>query len=90
MGQYYCLHCDRYFANVTVRMITSDQTSQEAFVNANAGQIPKWSIVKQMMGPAPHTQLDAELAAGMGARIMVLSLCPCEHPVFGFFADTLV
>ncbi|KAL4191130.1 hypothetical protein AMTRI_Chr07g79150 [Amborella trichopoda] len=22
--------------------------------------------VKQMMGPAPHTQLDAELAAGMG------------------------
>lgn len=23
--------------------------------------------VKQMMGPAPHTQLDAELAAGMGA-----------------------
>ncbi|KAF2289898.1 hypothetical protein GH714_039054 [Hevea brasiliensis] len=24
------------------------------------------SDVKQMMGPAPHTQLDAELAAGMG------------------------
>ena len=23
--------------------------------------------VKQMMGPAPHTQLDADLAAGMGA-----------------------
>lgn len=22
--------------------------------------------MKQMMGPAPHTQLDAELAAGMG------------------------
>ncbi|XP_042476778.1 zinc finger protein 593 homolog isoform X2 [Macadamia integrifolia] len=22
--------------------------------------------VKQMMGPAPHTQLDADLAAGMG------------------------
>lgn len=30
--------------------------------------VPQWQCcrVKQMLGPAPHTQLDAELAAGMG------------------------
>ncbi|KAG6771861.1 hypothetical protein NC652_016506 [Populus alba x Populus x berolinensis] len=54
MGQYYCLHCDRYFANVTVR--------DEHFKTKRHKK-----RVKQMMGPAPHTQLDAELAAGMGA-----------------------
>ncbi|KAL3569522.1 hypothetical protein D5086_029412 [Populus alba] len=27
----------------------------------------KKRMLKQMMGPAPHTQLDADLAAGMGA-----------------------
>ncbi|KAF2312184.1 hypothetical protein GH714_028402 [Hevea brasiliensis] len=53
MGQYYCLHCDRYFANVTVR--------DEHFKTKRHKK-----RVKQMMGPAPHTQLDAELAAGMG------------------------
>uniref|UniRef100_A0A6N2KWM9 C2H2-type domain-containing protein n=1 Tax=Salix viminalis TaxID=40686 RepID=A0A6N2KWM9_SALVM len=54
MGQYYCLHCDRYFANVTVR--------DEHFKTKRHRK-----RVKQMMGPAPHTQLDADLAAGMGA-----------------------
>ncbi|XP_031104004.1 zinc finger protein 593 [Ipomoea triloba] len=53
MGQYYCLHCDRYFANVTVR--------DEHFKTKKHRR-----RVKLMMGPAPHTQLDAELAAGMG------------------------
>ncbi|KAJ6300063.1 hypothetical protein OIU85_000766 [Salix viminalis] len=54
MGQYYCLHCDRYFANVSVR--------DEHFKTKRHKK-----RVKQMMGPAPHTQLDADLAAGMGA-----------------------
>ncbi|XP_027365627.1 zinc finger protein 593 [Abrus precatorius] len=53
MGQYYCLHCDRYFSNVAVR--------DEHFKTKRHKR-----RVKQMMGPAPHTQLDAELAAGMG------------------------
>ncbi|KAL2481364.1 zinc finger (C2H2 type) family protein [Abeliophyllum distichum] len=53
MGQYYCLHCDRYFADVTVR--------DEHFKTKKHRR-----RVKQMTGPAPHTQLDAELAAGMG------------------------
>ncbi|KAJ8623628.1 hypothetical protein MRB53_032158 [Persea americana] len=53
MGQFYCLHCDRYFAKVSVR----DQHFQTKKHKKR---------VKQMMGPAPHTQLDAELAAGMG------------------------
>ncbi|CBI30137.3 unnamed protein product, partial [Vitis vinifera] len=53
MGQYYCLHCDRYFANVAVR--------DEHFKTKRHKK-----RLKQMMGPAPHTQLDADLAAGMG------------------------
>ncbi|XP_054801698.1 uncharacterized protein LOC129305715 [Prosopis cineraria] len=53
MGQFYCLHCDRYFSNVAVR--------DEHFRTKRHKK-----RVKQMMGPAPHTQLDAELAAGMG------------------------
>ncbi|KAL3536239.1 hypothetical protein ACH5RR_004700 [Cinchona calisaya] len=53
MGQYYCLHCDRYFANVTVR--------DEHFKTKRHKK-----RMKLMMGPAPHTQLDADLAAGMG------------------------
>ncbi|KAK4419245.1 Zinc finger protein [Sesamum alatum] len=53
MGQYYCLHCDRYFANATVR--------DEHFKTKRHKK-----RLKQMMGPAPHTQLDADLAAGMG------------------------
>ncbi|KDP29160.1 hypothetical protein JCGZ_16549 [Jatropha curcas] len=53
MGQYYCLHCDRYFANVTVR--------DEHFKTKRHRK-----RLKQMMGPAPHTQLDADLAGGMG------------------------
>ncbi|KAL8516701.1 hypothetical protein ACS0TY_015093 [Phlomoides rotata] len=53
MGQYYCFHCDRYFANVAVR--------DEHFKSKRHRK-----RVKIMLGPAPHTQLDAELAAGMG------------------------
>ncbi|XP_071908292.1 uncharacterized protein [Coffea arabica] len=53
MGQYYCLHCDRYFANVAVR--------DEHFKTKRHRK-----RMKLMMGPAPHTQLDADLAAGMG------------------------
>ncbi|GER54295.1 zinc finger family protein [Striga asiatica] len=53
MGQYYCLHCDRYFANTTVR--------DEHFKTKRHKK-----RLKLMMGPAPHTQLDADLAAGMG------------------------
>ncbi|XP_017622300.1 uncharacterized protein LOC108466452 [Gossypium arboreum] len=53
MGQYYCLHCDRYFANSSVR--------DEHFKTKRHKK-----RLKQMSGPAPHTQLDAELAAGMG------------------------
>ncbi|XP_057535201.1 uncharacterized protein LOC130813387 [Amaranthus tricolor] len=53
MGQYYCLHCDRYFSNVTVR--------DEHFKTKRHKK-----RLKTMLGPAPHTQLDAELAAGMG------------------------
>ncbi|KAG6517780.1 zinc finger C2H2 protein ECU02_0310-like [Zingiber officinale] len=53
MGQFYCLHCDRYFAGEDVRQghFSSKRHKKR---------------VKEMMGPAPHTQLDAELAAGMG------------------------
>ncbi|KAH7690441.1 bud site selection protein 20 [Dioscorea alata] len=53
MGQFYCLHCDRYFANVDVR--------DEHFRSKRHKK-----RVKLMDGPAPHTQLDADLAAGMG------------------------
>ncbi|OAY65950.1 zinc finger C2H2 protein ECU02_0310 [Ananas comosus] len=53
MGQFYCAHCDRYFANDDVR--------EEHFRSKRHKK-----RVKQMNGPAPHTQLDAELAAGMG------------------------
>ncbi|CAD5190127.1 unnamed protein product [Musa acuminata subsp. malaccensis] len=53
MGQFYCLHCDRYFASEDVR--------DEHFRSKRHKK-----RVKQMSGPAPHTQLDADLAAGMG------------------------
>ncbi|GAB4856646.1 hypothetical protein Ancab_014558 [Ancistrocladus abbreviatus] len=53
MGQYYCLHCDRYFSSLEVR--------DEHFKSKRHKK-----RLKQMAGPAPHTQLDAELAAGMG------------------------
>ncbi|KAK4834123.1 hypothetical protein QYF36_017338 [Acer negundo] len=53
MGQFYCLHCDRYFANVSVR--------DEHFKTKRHRK-----RVKEMMGSKPHTQLDADLAAGMG------------------------
>ncbi|KAI3878092.1 hypothetical protein MKW98_003032 [Papaver atlanticum] len=53
MGQFYCLHCDRYFANVSVR---DDHFNTKKHKKR----------VKFMKGPAPHTQLDADIAAGMG------------------------
>lgn len=53
MGQYYCVHCDRYFANTSVR--------DEHFKTKRHRK-----RLKLMAGPAPHTQLDADLAAGMG------------------------
>ncbi|KAL5981780.1 hypothetical protein ACLOJK_015844 [Asimina triloba] len=53
MGQFYCLHCDRYFANEAIR--------DEHFQTKRHKK-----RMKLMEGPAPHTQLDAELAAGMG------------------------
>ncbi|XP_050142513.1 uncharacterized protein LOC126618477 isoform X1 [Malus sylvestris] len=53
MGQYYCLHCDRYFNNALVR---DDHFKTKRHKKR----------VKIMMGDAPHTQLDADLAAGMG------------------------
>ncbi|KAE8099655.1 hypothetical protein FH972_017617 [Carpinus fangiana] len=43
----------RYFANVSVR--------DEHFKTKRHRK-----KVKEMMGPAPHTQLDADLASGMG------------------------
>ncbi|KMZ63270.1 hypothetical protein ZOSMA_41G01130 [Zostera marina] len=52
MGQFYCLHCDRFFATNTVR---------EEHVRSKLHK----KRVKQMNGPAPHTQLDADLAGGM-------------------------
>ncbi|CAI0407698.1 unnamed protein product [Linum tenue] len=51
MGQHYCLHCDRFFANVTVR--------DEHFKTKKHRR-----RVKMLNGPKPHTQLDAELAGG--------------------------
>lgn len=53
LGQYYCLHCDRYFANVAVR--------DEHFKTKRHKK-----RLKLMNGPPPHTQLDADSAAGMG------------------------
>ncbi|KAF6140220.1 hypothetical protein GIB67_000268 [Kingdonia uniflora] len=53
MGQFYCIHCDRYFANVTVR---DDHFRTKKHKKR----------LKIMAGPSPHRQLDADLAAGMG------------------------
>ncbi|KAL6273680.1 zinc finger protein 593 [Prunus avium] len=52
MGQFYCLHCDRYFNNAAVR---DDHFKTKRHRRR----------VKLLM-EAPHTQLDADLAAGMG------------------------
>ncbi|KAJ4834825.1 hypothetical protein Tsubulata_034799 [Turnera subulata] len=54
MGQFYCLHCDRYFANVTVR--------DEHFKTKRHKK-----RLKLLAGPAPHTELHAVLASGKGA-----------------------
>ncbi|GAB2226990.1 hypothetical protein Droror1_Dr00008789 [Drosera rotundifolia] len=53
LGQFYCLHCDRYFASAVVR--------DEHFKSKRHKK-----RLKQMAGPAPHTQLDADIAGGMG------------------------
>ncbi|KAF1877913.1 hypothetical protein Lal_00038223 [Lupinus albus] len=112
MGQYYCLHCDRYFANVTVRdehfktkrhkkrklkglAIRRNRRKKKGKERQRktcglGGSTSKlvvgrglcfrhylacdrlddhmchYPLIKVMLGPAPHTQLDADLAAGMG------------------------
>ncbi|XP_024391975.1 zinc finger C2H2 protein ECU02_0310 [Physcomitrium patens] len=53
MGQFYCLHCDRHFTNTTIR--------DEHYKTKKHRR-----RVKLMEGPAPHNQIDAEVAAGMG------------------------
>lgn len=53
MGQWYCLHCDRYFASSSVR----DEHYKTKLHRKR---------VKLMKGPKPHNQLDADLAGGMG------------------------
>ncbi|KAI5062817.1 hypothetical protein GOP47_0021364 [Adiantum capillus-veneris] len=52
MGQFYCLHCDRYFASAGVR---DDHFKTKRHKKK----------VKMMQGDAPHSQLDADLAAVM-------------------------
>ncbi|KAK4386379.1 Zinc finger protein [Sesamum angolense] len=77
MGQYYCLHCDRYFASVAVRdehFKTKRHRKRVTWILANSlllSSLGNKSFLGQdgfeaNDGPAPHTQLDAELAAGMG------------------------
>ncbi|KAG6557475.1 hypothetical protein Mapa_000748 [Marchantia paleacea] len=53
MGQYYCLHCDRYFASANIR---DDHFKTKLHKKR----------VKMMKGAAPHNQVDADVAAGMG------------------------
>ncbi|KAJ3693104.1 hypothetical protein LUZ60_012199 [Juncus effusus] len=52
LGQFYCVHCDRFFA------------SEEVREEHNKTKLHK-KKVKQML-TAPHTQLDADVAGGMG------------------------
>eukprot|EP00249_Psilotum_nudum_P004052 c17579_g1_i1 orf=103-480(+) len=52
LGKFYCLHCDRYFVSAAFR--------DEHFRTKRHKK-----RIKLMQGEAPHTQLDAELAAGM-------------------------
>ncbi|CAM6126441.1 unnamed protein product [Calypogeia fissa] len=53
MGQFYCLHCDRYFGSTSIR---DDHFKTKLHKKR----------VKLMKGAAPHTQVDAEVAAGKG------------------------
>lgn len=53
MGQFYCLHCDRYFGSWAIR---DDHFKTKAHKKR----------LKLMKGNAPHSQLDADMAAGMG------------------------
>ncbi|XP_039683448.1 zinc finger protein 593 isoform X1 [Medicago truncatula] len=75
MGQHYCLHCDRFFASVAVRdehFKTKKHRRREktcrccSMKSISDGGESAQKSVKQMMGDAPHTQLDADLAGGMG------------------------
>ncbi|KAG6437321.1 hypothetical protein SASPL_102235 [Salvia splendens] len=65
MGQYYCFHCDRYFANVSVR---DEHFKTKRHRKRTCIRMLTYICcsVKVMLGPAPHTQLDADVAAGMG------------------------
>lgn len=53
-GKYYCTPCSRYFINAT------------ALAAHNATK-PHKKRCKELDGPRPHNQGDAEWAAGMGA-----------------------
>eukprot|EP00250_Pteridium_aquilinum_P006626 c16504_g1_i1 orf=252-620(+) len=53
MGQFYCLHCDRYFASSAVR---DDHFKTKRHKKRT----------KMLNEDAPHSQLDADIAAGMG------------------------
>eukprot|EP00243_Klebsormidium_subtile_P004558 TRINITY_DN18624_c0_g1_i1.p1 TRINITY_DN18624_c0_g1~~TRINITY_DN18624_c0_g1_i1.p1 ORF type:complete len:138 (+),score=10.71 TRINITY_DN18624_c0_g1_i1:271-684(+) len=53
MGQHYCVHCDRHFSSADVREKHNETR-------------PHKRRVKLLAKEAPHTQLDADLASGMG------------------------
>ncbi|KAK1283992.1 hypothetical protein QJS10_CPB21g00320 [Acorus calamus] len=81
MGQFYCLHCDRYFANVLVRddhfrtkLHKKRAKQMNKVFEADDAQIPR--IKRRREEQPPHTQLDADLAAGMGM--------PDNGPKLGF------
>ncbi|KAL9269567.1 Zinc finger protein 593-like protein [Drosera capensis] len=69
LGQFYCLHCDRYFASAVVR--------DEHFKSKRHKK-----RLKQMAGPAPHTQLDADIAGGMGPALSLLDDIGGQWPSF--------
>jgi len=53
LGRHYCLYCDRHFANeeaITKHSITKGHKKR----------------VKAMQGERPHSQIDADVAGGMG------------------------
>lgn len=55
-----------FIVRYEVGMIVLEKNSWFAIVNNVSDPRRRWCRVKLMTGPAPHTQLDADLAAGMG------------------------
>lgn len=53
-GQHYCISCSRYFQSETA---LQDHKKTK----------PHKRRIKQLLGPRPHDQQDADWAAGMGA-----------------------